>query len=1762
LHYACLPKAHETDKNEIVNQTLERVRLKLIDLSRRNNLINFRETRRTIKIIDEQTDKIFRLLISNNGPLELLPFEPEEDEEKEKETTYQSNLPFIESDKSSPDKPKKVKKHKDNTIQTTLLAQPLERRAKILLRHWRTGIEEAGINYLYLAIGFLEWCEHDNSEIKSSAPLILIPLIIERARLNKQTKCYSYVIRYSGEDIETNLSLSEKLGHDFNLVLPDITEDSRPEEYIKKVGQSIKKMKNWGVKSDVMIGFFSFAKLRLYRDLNNAVWPYNNRLTDHPIVKDILVGRESEKDTETFGYADDYEIDKFRFGGNTPLILDTDSSQHSAIIDVLHNKKNMVIEGPPGTGKSQTITNLIGAALYQDMSILFVSEKKAALEVVRNRLDALGLGDFCLELHSHKTQKGQLHKDLAQRINRQYQDIAKLDHEIEDFKYERDRLQKYYDLLNQYPAKNGKSIYEIFWAAERWKEEAKEYFINLKIENALKLGRIQIKKSIEALEDFVAILSELPNDVRLTWTGYEPNIIMPGEDVELKELFKEISDDTIQFINIFRENEAQCDPRFINDNIHRLRSLGKLNYTILNKKPATFDREIAITFLSKEPEQALLNLIKQIEQKSKLSNKYDYLRKTGYQWSKEELNNLKLKAQKVKTIGLGNLTISKLKKLTIPSADLLEFIEELRKETDNVKWLFSEPPFLLSDYDKINVAMKQMESAPPDIILHPHPSHAMKICNTIYEQARQEFLNFTNELTKQSDLFKIEKLPTHQEIVELAEKLFSVKNFIKKIFSSNYRKAKKSIRDFLVSPKSLKKEDFGERLLEVVSIQKNIQKFNEDEDNKQILGELYKGMTTDWDRLKKIIEWSQRLTRSLESEQKTKTILSDFSKYKEKLQTSENKISGLIQSIKDKAKEIGIGVKQNTKTQSLKTFTLQIKKTITDFLQEITDDHQTDDLKINLIINSASAGLELEKLELTVKNDQRYPAYFGKWYKGFQTDTETLESNFKWIAQLISKGGFYKDLVQWLLTDEYETKISVITKIGKASNKYFIKFDSFINHLSQSGSFNFDTWFKHSKQELKLPQVKTKLDDCFEKSGYIIAWSGYLSLRNNANNLGLSRITKEIESSSLNKKDATNLFRGLLYQSMANEVIRLYPDLASFQRASFDNIRERIKVLDKSILSKSRKRIAYKVSKRPVPRGVGKGYVKDLTELSLINHELGKKKSHIPIRQLVRRSGRALQALKPCFMMSPQSVAQYLVPGETQFDLLLMDEASQLKLEDAIGTIARSNQVAVVGDPKQLPPTTFFERIIEADPDFGETTAAEEAESILDVCQNCFDKRRLRWHYRSEHEQLIAFSNHEFYDNDLIVFPSPHPKDESYGVHYKYVENGYYTKRRNRTEAQQVAMAVIEHVQRHPELSLGVATFNLEQRDLIHDILEHLQKENPWLEKAFKKNENPEHPFFIKNLENVQGDERDVIIISTTYGPDQNAGKVYQRFGPINSPVGWRRLNVIVTRAKRRLIIFTSMHSSDIRITPGASQGVIALKKYLEFAETGRIIDLGHQTGKDPDSDFEIAVAKQLNNYGYKTSYQIGVVGFFIDIGVHHPFSEEEFILGIECDGAAYHSAKSIRDRDILRQRILESKGWRIYRIWSTDWFKNKEKELQNLLGYLEKLTEAERIKVERIKKKATPVPEDVKLVKDEPSDLDNELKKELIAFRKKYLDPICEDIKCNILSDKMIDEFIRIKPITKNEFHKIPQAYRENIATGQAKYLDEIFEIVEEYAV
>ena len=394
-----------------------------------------------------------------------------------------------------------------------------------------------------------------------------------------------------------------------------------------------------------------------------------------------------------------------------------------------------------------------------------------------------------------------------------------------------------------------------------------------------------------------------------------------------------------------------------------------------------------------------------------------------------------------------------------------------------------------------------------------------------------------------------------------------------------------------------------------------------------------------------------------------------------------------------------------------------------------------------------------------------------------------------------------------------------------------------------------------------------------------------------------------------------------------------------------------------------------------------------------------------------------------------------------------MDEASQVKPEDALGAILRGKQVVIVGDPKQLPPTTFFDQISDVEEEDEERIAAEETESILEIAQRTFANRTLLWHYRSQHPSLIAFSNSQFYNNELLLFPSPYAQHNEFGVQAHWIEGATYKNSRNLVEALQVAQAVRAHLTEQPEVSLGVATMNSQQRDLILAEIERLQKTDGRFDEALRQQEGQDEPFFVKNLENVQGDEREVIFISTTYGRDPEVQRVYQRFGPIARDKGWRRLNVLFTRARRRIELFTSLKPNDIVLGENPSRGVAAFRNYLAFAETGQIVEIGLDSGRSPDSDFEVDVATLLITHGYRVEAQVGVAGFFIDIGVKDPQDTGTYILGIECDGATYHSAKSVRDRDRLRQEILEAKGWKIHRIWSTDWFKNRESEIQRLLS-------------------------------------------------------------------------------------------------------------------
>ncbi|MDQ6704118.1 MAG: DUF3320 domain-containing protein [Pseudomonadota bacterium] len=468
-----------------------------------------------------------------------------------------------------------------------------------------------------------------------------------------------------------------------------------------------------------------------------------------------------------------------------------------------------------------------------------------------------------------------------------------------------------------------------------------------------------------------------------------------------------------------------------------------------------------------------------------------------------------------------------------------------------------------------------------------------------------------------------------------------------------------------------------------------------------------------------------------------------------------------------------------------------------------------------------------------------------------------------------------------------------------------------------------------------------------------------------------------------------------------------------------------------------------------IPRGAQNG-------MAVIRGEIGRKRAHMPLRKLMKAAGRTIQKIKPIFLMSPVSVAQFLPPGSVDFDILVIDEASQVRPEDALGLIARCRRMVVVGDMKQLPPTSFFDRMIADETEHGDGEEAPvretenaapitDLESILSLCEaRGLESQMLRWHYRSRHPSLIAVSNAVFYRR-LVMPPAPETERTAKGLILRRVPGAYDRggKRTNPIEAEAIVSAVASHARSSANLSLGIVTFSTAQRDLIGDILETRRRADPVLDACLA--DGGHEDVFVKNLENVQGDERDVILISIGYGPRKaNQPLDSMAFGPVSAEGGERRLNVLFTRARVRCEVFASFAPGDINLERATGEGPCVLKRFLQFAETG-ILQESCQTGADFDSPFEAAVAKAIERFGYKVEPQVGSPGFKIDLAVRDPARPGRYMLAIECDGATYHSALWARERDRLRQQVLEDLGWRFYRVWSTDWFYRRAGELEKL---------------------------------------------------------------------------------------------------------------------
>lgn len=1357
---------------------LQKARENLLDLTLRNRLLNFIPFKFTISVIDEIPREIFDILVLKE---KHMIFRPAKNRQQAQSLNF-GDQNLLQNGASVPEEEAKIlwrapvpenemgDHHTDKYLQTALDAESLQKKLFYINQQARSAVEEQGVTILYLALGFLEWKDSPTAETFCRAPLVLIPVELERAGVGA---CFH--LKWTGEDIFTNISLKAKL-IDLGIDLPEfeMPEDkSEIDEYFDAVASAISSCADWKVTANIYLSFFSFTKFVMYKDLDVASWPTDKSPAEHPLIKAIFEPETVSQDTRSI--FDEDEVDTKLKAHDLYHVMDADPSQIAAI-EELKIGRNLVVEGPPGTGKSQTITNAIAELLAAGKTVLFVSEKMAALEVVKERLDNVGLGAFCLELHSRKSNKKEVLDELERSLKTSLPRKARFQDELDELEQIKAELNHYARILREPFAKLGLSLFSLYCLREKANEKLdanKTVAPKISINQAEELTMEALVNAKAALKELLEVVSLVRPVCEHPWRFSKLKVILPSDEEEICFLLE----GTI----------SACEQ--------------------LSRE---FNAQIRV-----------------------------------------------LKATAKPTVGL---------------------IESFVKAGE------------------IYIEMPAINEAVLNDAWNSSPETWTRLLNKT-----EEFQHLFNPIRDNfiSNLFE-------KDLSSMLEnlKFFSKKAF--RIFNKQYRGLKKNITALYTSkgPGSLKQRvaDLA-KLAQCKALQADIRAL--EDIGISLFGAHWKGEASDVGLLKKIVDATALFRRFF-----------------------------------------------NEKIFSKETLT---------------------------ITNRDEIAFQTQKLDAA---NQTFVGRVKALCEKILTPTDVFLSGEQSIELLLSQ---------------------------------FIKLKNEVAKLSR--------------------------------------WARYFSVRERCYvHLILQPLVDLLEHGDI----AEDEMQPVLEVNIADALLRLafneHPALAEFIGDLHERKICRFQDLDQQMLEMNRARLQTKLfqNRPPVASGASPS-----SEAGILLGEFSKQRRHMPIRKLLFHAGRLIQRIKPCFMMSPLSIAQFLDPRSIGFDVVIFDEASQVKPADALGALLRAKQASVMGDTKQLPPTSFFDHMAAAeDTDFESVdNSVADVESILHLCKRSFPSRMLRWHYRSNHETLVAISNQEFYDNELLIYPSSCHETPELGLKFNLVPDSVYDRGRssvNRKEAQAVATAAVEHYRKHPQKSLGVGAFNIKQQQAILEEIELQLKLNPDIEEFFSSKKS-EH-FFVKNLETIQGDERDVIFLSVGFGFDENH-QIHQNFGPLNHDGGQRRLNVLITRARDKCVVFSNFHAADLRLDGNAPFGLRSLKRYLDYAEN-RTLSTPDNGAEDTDSPFEDAVYSVLTDNGYEVRKQVGCARFRIDLAVVDPRNPGRYLVGIECDGAKYHSSPVARDRDRLREQILRKLNWNIYRIWSTDWYRNRRDTEMKLLQAVARLKE------------------------------------------------------------------------------------------------------------
>lgn len=704
-------------------------------------------------------------------------------------------------------------------------------------------------------------------------------------------------------------------------------------------------------------------------------------------------------------------------------------------------------------------------------------------------------------------------------------------------------------------------------------------------------------------------------------------------------------------------------------------------------------------------------------------------------------------------------------------------------------------------------------------------------------------------------------------------------NFFTHCFDCEYHKAKKFWKKIQKQSSNLSDSEIASIFEKIARFYEQLNSFSQDSTLRRICVQYFRELETDFNALLSVNSFatnaSERLASCFQGQYLANFLIqADITKLEKvsHLQNSQ-KFQSLITCVNSLKLEEGFDEQRNWEELAAYYFTksslsIQIYEELTSFgLQSL--------MPISAIPNLIQdiENLDSEKQKITASEAINT---LGSFYLEEKTDIERLEATTN-FAKSVIQSQLPQSVQDKLFTVDAARVVEVIQVASRSLSSCLEKEAQYRKAFFQQGKPDAQAMFgSPNVTNLRLEQIAERLDYAVTTSSDLPAWIGYHRAYQKVTDDDMEHLVEAFEHDKLVLENLEDVYQVVFYRSLLRFAYQQHPELNQLSGINQAQAREQFQRADKNLLSLYQKQLIAQLAQAPIEQGNSRGRRSEWTNLALIQNEINKQKQQISLRDLFQRASVSLQQLKPCWMMSPASVAQFIPPGAVVFDMVIIDEASQMRPEEALGSIARAKQLVVVGDRKQLPPTDFFKTGFDQDidEDSGEKADILDDESILDMSLKVFyPARRLKWHYRSRHESLIAFSNQHFYENSLTIFPSP---NNQFAVEYQYIETGAYRSGANEPEAKHVAEAAADFMRQYPNLSLGIVTLNQKQQELLLDEMDRLFALHPELEQYRVARENTLEPFFVKNLENVQGDERDVIFISTVYGPEHPGMPVMQ----------------------------------------------------------------------------------------------------------------------------------------------------------------------------------------------------------------------------------------------------------------------------------------------